>query len=332
MDAPEGLLRPLAIGPLALESNLILAPLHHLTHRAMRRPARRYGAALAHTEMAAPEALVRAPKVADEVLATSPDDHPLSVQLVPGDAPTLVEAIALVRERGVAEALDLNFACPSRRLTGDNRGAAFLREPETAGHLVETAVRAARPLPVTLKCRVGWTHDPQDRALALETARAGVGAGAVAVTVHGRSAQQQYAGRADWATVGEWVQALPVPVLGSGDLRSPESVLAMLRETGAAGASIARGAIGAPWIFRQVRELADRGSYAPPSMRERREAILEHFADFVDQFGEVGAVRLMRKIGQTYARGFAGARRARVALQRIQTREDFEYAVDAHFT
>jgi len=329
----HGLIRPVRLGRLQLESNLVLAPMHRHTYRAMRFLCRRQGAALAHTEMLTPEEVLGACAAscgggskAAHVLASAPEDRPLGVQLLPRESEPLAEAVALLAERGQADLVDLNFACPSRRVIASGRGGAMLQRPEPAVGLVEAAVRASA-LPVTIKMRLGWTDSEEDLALALDLARRAADAGAAGVTLHARSVVQGYRGRADWRTIARWARDLGVPVFGSGDLRTPEAVLAMLRETLCAGASLARGALGAPWIFRQVRDLEARGSWERATPREQQEALLDHFALLAEQYGERVAVRLMRQEAQYYARGLPGARAFRAAMQTVADAAEFRNLV-----
>ena len=138
---------------------------------------------------------------------------------------------------------------------------------------------------------------------------------------------QGYHDRADWLTIARWAARLAVPVFGSGDLRSPEAVLAMLHESGCAGASLARGALGAPWIFRQTMDLAARGTYEPVTTDERRETLVAHFAGLAEQYGEAAALALMPQEGQYYARGMKSARALRVAIQAARDAADFREVV-----
>ena len=318
----------MALGPVALANNLVLAPMHKRTHLAFRLLARRAGAAMTHTEMATPEDLLGHPRYRGgnrrkgvNMLASTPEDRPLGVQILPEEPGLLAETVAFVAAQNAGELIDLNFACPSHRVSGSGRGAAFLRKPDEAMRLVETALRAG-PLPVTLKMRLGWTDSPEDRALALELARAAVAAGVVGITLHARSAVQQYHGTADWPAIARWAELLPAPVFGSGDLRSPEAILAMLRQTGAAGAAIARGSVGSPWVFRQVLELDATGSYQPVTMAERARAFLQHYEGLVHQYGPHGGLKLMCEVGRMYTRGIPGAPEARVAIQSARSPED----------
>jgi nifR3 family TIM-barrel protein len=332
MPEEPKLIRPLRLGPVALTNNLVLAPMHKRTHLAFRLIARRAGAALAHTEMATPEDLLGGggPRKGGNILASDDEDHPLSVQLLPRDPGPLAECIALLAERGPADLVDLNFACPSHRVVGCGRGASFLREPERAIPLVETAVRASR-LPVTVKLRHGFTDSEDHQGRAMELAQGAIAAGAVGIVLHARTAVQLYLGRADWAMIARWAEALPAPVIGSGDLRTPEAVLAMLRETRAAGASLARGTVGAPWIFRQILELAARGSYEAVTPEERGRFLLEHYEGLVRQYGEQIGLRLFCQVGRMYARAIPGAAEARVAIQEARGREDFHEIVERWF-
>jgi nifR3 family TIM-barrel protein len=319
------------LGPIRLSANLVLAPMHRHTHRIFRLLSRRAGAALAHTEMLTPEEVLnRTDRKTANVLASSSEDRPLGVQLLPREPDLLAEAIARLSALGTVDLVDLNFACPSRRVVATDRGGALLRRPDPAVRCVEAAVGAS-PLPVTAKFRLGWTDCDEDRDLALDIACRAAEASAVAVTLHARSVVQGYSGRADWPAIARWAARLAVPVFGSGDLRSPEAVFAMLRESGCAGASLARGALGAPWIFRQTIELAARGAYDPVTPDERRETLVAHFAGLAEQYGEAAALALMRQEGQYYARGMKGARALRVAIQGARNADAFRDLVARHF-
>jgi len=333
MTESRNLVHPITLGPVALSNNLVLAPMHKRTHLPFRLLCRRQGAALTHTEMATPRELLGHESVskARNLLASDPADRPLGVQILPREPDLLVETVAMLARRGTADLVDLNFACPSRRVAGrSRRGAAFLRDPDAAVRLVEAAVGTS-PLPVTVKLRHGYTNSAQDRRLALDLARGAARAGAVAVTVHARSAAQTYTDRADWATVAEWAEALAVPVFGSGDLRTPEATLDMLRETNCAGASVARGAFGTPWIFRQIRELAETGSYRPVTPEERGRAFLEHYEGLVGQYGERVGLRYIRQIGRVYAREIPRAAEARATIQAARSDRDIRRVAERWF-
>lgn len=349
MAESVNLIRPVRIASVAVARNLALAPMHEHTHLALRLLCRRQGAALAWTEMVAPEDLLAPPSAqelrmhpeaarpgarrrkAENILRTTPEDRPLGVQLLPVAPGPTAEAAAMLAARGGADLVDLNFACPSERVVASGRGGGLLRRPKTAARIVAAAVEASR-LPVTLKIRLAFRETAASREQALGLAREAARIGIAGLTLHARAVNQGYAGLADWGAIARWAEALaPLPVFGSGDLRSPEAVLAMLRETGCAGASIARGALGAPWIFRQTIDLAARGSYEPATREERRETVLAHFAGLAEQYGERAAVKFMRRFTTYYAKGFSGASLARAAFQSVRTPEAFREIVEKWF-
>ena len=333
MPESGNLVHPITLGPLGLSNNLVLAPMYKRTHLPFRLLCRRQGAALTHTEMATPRELLghENARKARNLLASGPADRPLGVQILPREPDLLVETVTMLARRGTADLVDLNFACPSRRVAGrSRRGAAFLRDPDAAVRLVEAAVGAS-PLPVTVKLRHGYTNSPQDRHLALALARGAADAGAVAVTIHARAAAQTYHHRADWTTISRWTEALAVPVFGSGDLKTPEATLDMLRETNCAGASVARGAFGTPWIFRQIRELAETGSYRPVTPEERGRTFLEHYEGLVGQYGGRVGLKYIRQIGRVYARDIPGAAEARAAIQNACSAADIRRVAERWF-
>jgi len=357
MAETPNLIRPVCLGAVALAGNLVLAPMHEHTHLVLRRLARRCGAALAHTEMVTPEDLLAGPseeelrkhpppgydpasgKVpagtlsykARNILASTAEDRPLAVQLLPREPGSLAQAVAMVASHGAADLVDLNFACPSERVVKCGRGGAMLRRPSTALRLVEAAVGASR-LPVTLKMRTGFADTTAARARALDIAREAAAVGIAGLTLHARTVGQGYSGKAAWPEIARWAEALaPLPLFGSGDLRSPEAVVTMLRETRAAGASIARGALGSPWIFRQVIELATTGRYEPVTLRERRNTILEEFDGLAQQYGETVAVRFMRLFGKYYAHGLRKASAIRAAFQEARTAATLRETVERWF-
>jgi nifR3 family TIM-barrel protein len=331
---PQNLVHPVEIGPVKLAGNLTLAPMHRRTSLAFRLIARQFGASLVHSEMATPEELLRWERhrggnrrKGGNLLASVPEDRPLGVQILPHQGSPLEEAVAMVASLKAGDLVDLNFACPSKRIAGEGCGAVYLRDPEPAIRFVEAAVRAG-PLPVTIKLRYGYTDSEEDRELAMELARGAIAAGAVAVTLHARTAMDRYDRRADWRIIAEWAAALPVPVLGCGDLMTPEAVVEMLRQTLCAGVSIARGATGTPWIFRQARELAETGSYQPITLEERGRVFVAHYAALLRQYGEDDALRYMQHVGSMYARDIPGAH---AAIRKARGMEDFQEIAEKWF-
>jgi len=235
------------------------------------------------------------------LLKSAPEDRPLGIQLF-GDTPeSLAEAARMVE--GYGDLLDINMGCPVRKVVGTGAGSALLREPHKIAEIIR-AVRAATSLPLTVKIRSGW-HCGDDSYL--EIAQIAEAEGCDAITLHPRSRAQMFSGHADWSQIARLKESVAIPVLGSGDLFSAGDCLSMLRETGCDGVMIARGVLGAPWIFRQVAELAATGVGSAVKNLQRVGAIRQPLELFCREAGEAIAVREMKKHVGWYARGFVGA-------------------------
>ncbi|QEM69381.1 tRNA dihydrouridine synthase DusB [Geobacter sp. FeAm09] len=310
------MLKPLKIGRLSLAHNVVLAPLAGITNLPFRLLCRRNGAALAFTEMVSVNGLVREGTNTLALLKSCPEDRPLGIQLF-GDTPgSLAEAARMVAEYG--ELLDINMGCPVRKVVGTGAGSALLRDPAGIAAIVK-AVRAATALPLTIKIRSGW-HCGDDTYL--EIGKIAEAEGCDAVTLHPRSRSQMFSGHADWSQIARLKESLAIPVIGSGDIFSADDCRAMMAETGCDGVMIARGALGNPWIFRQVLELEERGTVTPAGAAERADVIRRHLELFVRESGEAVAAREMKKHIGWYARGFAGAADIRREANSVRTVDD----------
>jgi nifR3 family TIM-barrel protein len=312
------MLKSLTIGSLALAHNVVLAPLAGITNLPFRLICRREGATLAFTEMVSVNGLVREGVKTLALLKSSPGDRPLGIQLF-GDKPDdLAEAARMVE--GYGDLLDINMGCPVRKVVGTGAGSALLQEPRKIAAIIR-AVRAATTLPLTIKIRSGW-HCGDD--VFAEVGRIAESEGCDAITLHPRSRSMMFSGQADWSHLAELKAALSIPVLGSGDLFTPEDCMRMLHETGCDGIMIARGALGNPWIFRQVQELATSGQYTPVTTGERADTIDQHLNQFVAEMGAAVAVREIKKHIGWYAKGFAGASEIRRAANSAHSIEDIQ--------
>ncbi|HEX9078337.1 MAG TPA: tRNA dihydrouridine synthase DusB [Desulfuromonadaceae bacterium] len=327
------MLKPLRIGDLALAHNVVLAPLAGITNLPFRILCRRAGAALAFTEMVSVNGLVREGVKTLALLKSCSEDRPLGIQLF-GDTPEdLAEAARMVE--GYGDLLDINMGCPVRKVVGTGAGSALLREPLKIAAVIR-AVRKATALPLTVKIRSGW-HCGDDTFR--EIGRIAETEGCDAITLHPRSRSQMFSGQADWRQLRELKEALSIPVIGSGDLFTPGDCLRMLAETDCDGIMVARGALGAPWIFRQVQALAGTGVLPPVSNTERADAIRQHLELYLREYGEAVAAREMKKHIGWYAKGFAGAadiRRAangaRSTAEILTITERISEIPDAHHT
>jgi nifR3 family TIM-barrel protein len=308
----------LTIGTLDLAGNLLLAPMAGITNLPMRLLAREQGAALCFTEMVSVNGLVRDGEKSFALMRSCAEDRPLGLQLF-GDSPDFLAEGARLAE-GYGDLIDINMGCPVRKVVGSGSGSALLQDPERVRAII-AAVRKATSLPLTVKIRSGWGADSMNFEL---IGRIAQDEGADAITLHPRTRSQMFEGRADWRHIAALKRSVAIPVIGSGDLFTPEDVLAMFETTGCDGVMIARGALGNPWIFREALALLNGSEKAVPGPAERYAVASRHLTLFVESAGERVAVREMRKHLCWYARGVHGAAQFRAKVNRQETRAGLE--------
>lgn len=270
---------------------------------AFRQLCKSYGAAYLVGEMVSAKGLMQGSKKSAQLLEAGEDEHPCAVQLFGGEPQSMGEAVA----RAMAyqpDVIDLNMGCPAPKIAGSGGGAGLMRDPALASRII-TAVKQASPVPVTVKFRKGW----DDQSLnGLEFARMAEASGADAITIHGRTRAQMYAPPVDWEIIGAIKRAVKIPVIGNGDVVSPESAKALYDQTGCDLVMVGRGALGAPWLFRQIADYLTTGQYSPaPHVPERMEIMLRHMALLVQYKGEAIGMREARKHCGWYMSGIRGA-------------------------
>ncbi len=304
----------LCYGPVRIAPPVLLAPMSGVTDPPFRRLARRLGAPAVVSEMIASNEAVRQSRVTQARLVAESGERPRIIQLAGHDPAAIAEATRLCVDLG-ADAVDLNFGCPAKKVTNKLCGSALMREPETAEAIMAAAVEAATPhgVPVTAKMRTGW--DAEERN-APDFARRAERVGIAAVTVHGRTRAQKYDGSADWAFIGEVADAVSVPLIANGDIVDADSLSACLATTGAAAAMIGRGACGRPWLPGQAARYLETGIWPPdPAPPEIAEIVAEHYDGMLSHYGTHSGVRAARKHLAWYLKAFPGGLKGAAQLR-----------------
>lgn len=328
---------PIHIGNILVDPPVLQAPMAGFTNYAFRQIVRSYGGVgLQATEMISAKGFVghrgRAPtELPDRLWGVQDEPRPLAVQIWDNDPGTLAEVGARLAHELHVSIVDINFGCPVKRVTEDaHSGSYLLSYPDRMHRIISRVVAACAPTPVTAKIRLGCTRST---ANAIEVAQVVEAAGAAALTVHGRTAQDMFRGSADWDQISAIKPFLRhIPLIGNGDLDTPQKIVRAFHDYDVDGVMIARACLGRPWLFAQA-QMALHGLPVPPdpSLAEQRDCMLRHYDLLVQRFGETKASMLMRKFACTYAAGRPGAREFRRHVAVVASRAEFQAIVDRYF-
>lgn len=314
----------LRIGNTVLENNVILAPMAGVTDLPFRVLCREQGAGCVVTEMVSAKAVLYNNKNTKELLQIDPAERPAAVQLF-GSEPDIMAEIAARLEEGPYDYIDVNMGCPVPKIVNNGEGSALMKNPERAKEVLTAMVRAVKK-PVTVKFRKGFNDLSVN---AVEFAKMAESCGVAAVAVHGRTREQYYSGKADWDIIRQVKEAVRIPVIGNGDIFTPEDAGRMLKETGCDGIMVARGAKGNPWLFGRINHYLDTGEVLPgPSMAEIKAMILRHGRMLVQFKGEGGAMREMRGHMAWYTKGMPHSATLRNEINQVETLEGFVELLD----
>jgi tRNA-dihydrouridine synthase B len=303
-------LAPIRIGPVEIETPVILAPMTGVTDMPFRRIVKRYGAGLTVTEMIASQAAIRETRQSLQKMVWDPVEEPVSMQLAGCSPKEMAEAARLNEERGAA-IIDINMGCPVKKVVNGEAGSALMRDLKLAASIIDATVKAVK-VPVTLKMRMGWDHNSLN---APELARIAEDLGIRMITVHGRTRCQMYKGEADWAFIRKVKEAVSLPVIANGDINSIEDVDRALALSGADGVMIGRGAYGRPWLLKQAMYWLRTGERLPdPSVDEQYAVLAEQYEAMLGLYGEQIGVNCARKHVGWYTKGLHGSAEFRNAF------------------
>jgi len=314
---------PVSLGPILADPPVVLAPMAGITNAPFRRLCRSFGAGLYVSEMITARALVERNEKTLRLAEFDPDESPRSLQLYGVDPHYVGEAVRLLVDEDRIDHLDMNFGCPVRKVTRRGGGAAIPAKPRLLEQIVRAAVRAAGPIPVTIKFRMGIDDD---WLTFLEAGRIAEAEGCRAVALHARTAAQLYDGEADWRAIGELKQAVTsIPVFGNGDIWEAWDALRMMRQTDCDGVVVGRGCLGRPWLFRDLAAVfAGKDPEEPPRFGEVMETMRRHARLLVEWAGPRHGIRDFRKHATWYTKGFPGSTKMRDELIRIESLEELD--------
>ncbi len=306
----------LRIGNIIMKNQVVLAPMAGVCNPAFRIIAKQFGAGLVCAEMVSDKAILMGNEKTLEMLYVDEQEKPLSLQIFGGDKASLVAAAKYVDENTDADIIDINMGCPAPKITKVDAGSKWLLEPKKIEEMVSAVVEAVNK-PVTVKMRTGWD---EEHLYAIENARAVERAGGQAIAIHGRTRMQMYEGRANWDIIRQVKESVNIPIIGNGDVASPEDAKRMLDETGVDGVMIGRAALGNPWmLYRTVHYLTTGELLQEPSAREKIGVALQHMHRLIELKGERTGISEMRKHAAWYVKGFRGSTKVKELINKETT-------------
>jgi nifR3 family TIM-barrel protein len=312
----------LKIGNVTALNQVVLAPMAGVCNPAFRLIAKEFGCGLVCAEMVSDKAILHGNKRSMEMLYVDDREKPLSLQIFGGDTHTLVEAAKIVDQHTNADIIDINMGCPVPKITKCDAGARWLLVPDKIEQMISAVVKAVSK-PVTVKMRIGWD---EDHIYAIRNAKAVENGGGSAVSVHGRTRVQMYTGQADWNIIKEVKDSVGIPVIGNGDIFTPEDAKRMLDTTGVDGVMIGRAALGNPWMLYRTIEYISKGLLPPePTPQEKLRIAVLHMDRLVALKGEHVAVKEMRKHVAWYLKGLKGSARIKDSLMEQIHRDPMVY-------
>lgn len=320
--------KALKIGDLSLKYGLMLAPMAGFSDRAMRLLSKKYGAEYTTTEMVSAKAIVYGDKKTAKLLYIERDEAPTAVQIFGSEPEIMAESARIISSGAFGgvrpRAIDINMGCPVPKIFKNGEGSALMQNPALIEKIVSATVKAAS-LPVTVKLRLGVDEKSIN---VLECARRAEAAGASLVVIHGRTRQQQYSGEAKYEEIKNVKNSLHIPVVANGDITSAEKAIRVLCDTGSDGIMIGRGAIGNPFIFKEITSALAKKSYTPPTLAERAEAALLQLRLAAEDKGEGVAIHEARGSIAQYFHSFRGAAAFRAKLNRAESYTEIAEAIE----